>query len=89
MLEVTQFLLMCLGLTLILTKSKIFRPFREWTKNKDSLFYDLINCPLCTGFWVGYFGAFWTSYSLLSGALMSAAVCGVTYWALADSIEKH
>lgn len=42
----------CYGVTTILVQSKLFSPFRLWVKNKSVFFGKLINCMLCSGFWV-------------------------------------
>jgi hypothetical protein len=42
-------------LTLIITKSRIFEPFRKWVEGDkpDSTLAYFIHCPQCVGFWVG------------------------------------
>lgn len=48
------------GVTLIVTTGKVFKPLREWLSgfvkrlNPLRILGDLISCPMCTGFWVGF-----------------------------------
>lgn len=51
----------CIGLTLIITQSKIFAPIRNFIESKNEKLGELINCSMCTGFWVGLLmGAFYS-----------------------------
>ena len=58
-------LLATIGLTFILTDSKMFKRFRESislkAKDKKCLkkIDEVINCPQCLGFWVGLFFSFY------------------------------
>lgn len=48
------FLLWTVGLTTILTEGKIFAHTRRWLQARfPSSFWV---CPMCVGFWVGFFG---------------------------------
>ena len=61
------FLLATFSITLIFTKSHLFKPFRErfWCYTyQDDVYeertlkgkiYTFLNCPLCVGVWVGFF----------------------------------
>ena len=53
MLELIKFLLSCVGLTMILTNSKLFKPFRDWCKKKSKLLGYLSTCSMCSGFYSG------------------------------------
>ena len=53
MLEFIKFIFATIGLTLIITKSKLFEPFRNWCLKKSELLGYLTKCPLCIGFWSG------------------------------------
>ena len=55
-------LIACIGLTIIITQSTLFSPFREFIERRSSFFGDLIECPMCTGFWVGLFMSFLYGY---------------------------
>ena len=33
--------------------SSIFEPIRDFVAGKSDFFGELINCPMCSGFWVG------------------------------------
>lgn len=53
MLELIKFLLSCVGLTMILTNSKLFKPFRDYLKKKNKLLGYLLGCSMCSGFYCG------------------------------------
>lgn len=54
MLELIEFILSCVGLSLIITTSKLFKPFRGWCKKKSKLIGYLVGCQLCFGLWSGF-----------------------------------
>ena len=43
----------CVGLTIIITSSLIMLPVRNLIDRVSSKLGELIECPMCTGFWVG------------------------------------
>ena len=47
------FILICYGISTIIVQSKLFKPLRELVKVKSRFLSSLINCMMCTGFWVG------------------------------------
>ena len=53
MLILLYLILGCYGITSIIVQSKLFKPFREWVENKSVFLGKLINCMLCSGFWIG------------------------------------
>jgi hypothetical protein len=46
-------IIVIIGLTAIITQSKMVQPFREWITTKSLFLGKLLNCSMCTGFWVG------------------------------------
>lgn len=58
------YLLGCYGVTIIVVSSKIFKPFREFFNNKIKIIHELLNCPLCFGFWVGVITSILLNYSI-------------------------
>ena len=48
-------ILTIVGLTIIITTSKMLKPFREFASVKSLFIGELLSCSLCTGFWVGIF----------------------------------
>ena len=48
-------ILTIVGLTIIITTSKMLKPFREFVSTRSIFFGELLSCSLCTGFWVGLF----------------------------------
>lgn len=57
---------------IIVTRSTLFRPLREWLDTKSESLGDLIHCPVCFGTWV----------SLLLATLFNLRLFGG--WGLAD-----
>jgi hypothetical protein len=53
--DLLYFVLSSWGMTQILVYGSIFEAQREWIMEKSNWFGTLINCPMCTGFWVGAF----------------------------------
>ena len=51
--ELIIFLLTCAGLTSGIVLSSLFSEVRIYIDKKSSFIGELINCPMCTGFWVG------------------------------------
>lgn len=47
------FILGCSGLTIIVTISTLFEPFRNWFKKRSPFLYKLLTCPMCFGVYVG------------------------------------
>lgn len=42
-----------IGLTIIIGRSKIFRPFRNYISERSKFVSDMLSCLMCTGVWVG------------------------------------
>ncbi len=62
--SVLVWIMACYGMTTIIVSSVLFEPVRKAVE-KFSIAHKLINCMLCTGFWVGMFwgGLFWDPFS--------------------------
>jgi hypothetical protein len=43
------------GMTTIIVYGSIFDSTRQWILKHSKFFGELINCPLCTSTWVGFF----------------------------------
>jgi hypothetical protein len=41
------------AITIIVTTSKLFKPFREFVTGKSLFMGRLLGCSLCTGVWIG------------------------------------
>jgi len=61
------------GITVIITSSVFFEDLREKVSNSSQILGKLINCPMCTGFWVGLFFGFISGIAppVLIGGLVS------------------
>ena len=69
------FCLISYGLTQILVYGKIFDPIRP----KSGKLGQLLECPMCTGFWVGlilWYLSFYTELINFDGSLITALLCG-------------
>ncbi len=71
--EIILLLLAGFGLTSILVDSKIMEPFRNWIGRID-FFNKLINCSMCTGFWVGLY------YSFIMLFYLTFLHLGISIW---------
>lgn len=48
------------GLTLIITSSKLFKPLREFVSKRSDFFGEMLGCAMCMGVWVGFAMSFIT-----------------------------
>lgn len=46
---------MAYGMTTIIVYGSIFDGLRAWIMRNSKFFGELVNCPLCTSTWVGFF----------------------------------
>lgn len=68
------------GITIIITLGSIFEEVRNNISEKSVVLGKLINCPMCTGFWVGFFFGFIDGMAppMITGGLVSL-ISWVTY----------
>jgi len=59
-----EFILGSIGLTLIITRSKILTPFRSWITKKSLKLGEALSCPMCVGLWSGIVCHLLISYNL-------------------------
>lgn len=61
------------GITIILTSGAILDGFRTWVANRSIFLGKLIDCPMCSGFWVGLLYGLWTApfSAILFGGMIS------------------
>jgi hypothetical protein len=72
--EIFLFIAVGVGITNLLVNASILEPFRNFFGGLGQKYNELINCMLCTGFWVGIFLAiFWPALPtvIASGVLIS------------------
>lgn len=76
-------ILLAFGLTKIVNSGTIFDPFKAYLESKNNklakLILQLINCPLCFGFWVGaligsFYGPFQWWNIIFNGAFYTGCV---------------
>lgn len=71
--DILLVLLACFGLTTILVDSLILEKFRSFVSKID-FFKKLINCSMCTGFWVGIY------FSVCLFILLTFQNIGLPWW---------
>jgi hypothetical protein len=42
------------SISFTLTETKFFKPLRNWVKNQNSFFGDLLGCGYCVGHWMAF-----------------------------------
>jgi hypothetical protein len=78
--EIILLLLAGFGLTSILVDSKIMETFRGWI-GRIQFFDQLINCSMCTGFWVGlYYSVIMFFYLTLPSFGASVVVTKILFY---------
>jgi hypothetical protein len=85
---------MAYGMTTIIVYGSIFEGLRNWISNRSKFFGELINCPLCTSTWVGFFLS--ATLGSISSELFNVGYVGIFYdgvftagavWAINSIIE--
>jgi integral membrane sensor domain MASE1 len=61
------------GITVIITAGSIFEEIRNKVSESSVVLGKLINCPMCTGFWIGFFFGFTVDMgpAIIVGGLVS------------------
>lgn len=61
------------GITIILTSGAILDGFRSWVAQRSAFLGKLIDCPMCSGFWVGLLYGLYVApfYALFFAGLIS------------------
>jgi hypothetical protein len=75
----------CSGLTTIIVTSSILEPIRDFVSSKSSYIGKLINCTMCSGFWVGLVASLFSDINLLWGASISSLFS----WGISNIIEAY
>ena len=85
---------MAYGMTTIIVYGSIFEGLRNWIQKRSKFFGELINCPLCTSTWVGFFLSL--TLGSISSELFDIGYIGIFYdgvftagavWALNSIVE--
>ncbi len=72
------------GITIIITTGAIFEELREKISDLSQVLGKLINCPMCTGFWVGFFFGF---LSEIAPPIIVGGLVSVLSWALYSVVD--
>jgi hypothetical protein len=74
----------CTGLTVILVLSSALEPVRDFVSSKSASLGKLINCTMCSGFWVGLVAALLTGVNPVWGA----AISSLFSWSISNIVES-
>ena len=85
MTELFEYILSSSGLTITLVLSSLFLPMRNFLKSKISWAGQLIDCPMCMGFWVGFVSSvvYFERDPLIGGLITS-----LTSWTIANIVDS-
>jgi hypothetical protein len=85
MIDLIEYLLSSSGLTITLVLSSLFLPLREFLKARISWAGQLIDCPMCMGFWVGFVSSLtYFHRDPLVGGLMTSLFA----WTIANLVDS-
>jgi hypothetical protein len=77
------FIFGCTGLTIILVSSVALEPVRNFVSLRSKFLGKLINCTMCSGFWVGLVASLFTGMNPLWGA----AISSLFSWSISSIVE--
>ncbi len=77
------FTLGCAGVTIIIVSSVVMEPVRSFVEKKSASLGKLINCSMCSGFWVGLIASFFYEINPLWGA----AISSLASWSISSLVE--
>ncbi len=89
--EFLMFFLGTTGFTIIIVASYLFEPIREYLSSKSSYVEKLINCTMCSGFWVVLIASLFYDVN----HLWAATITSLSSWSIhsfvsaAISIESY
>lgn len=72
------------GITVILTSGAILDGFRSWVASHSAFLGKLIDCPMCSGFWVGLL---YGLYAAPLSAMFFAGLISLSSWAIYTIID--
>lgn len=72
------------GITIIITSGSILDGFRAWVAQRSAFLGKLIDCPMCSGFWVGLLYGFWLE---TVSAILFAGLISLSSWAIYTIID--
>ena len=73
----------CSGLTILIVSSSILEPVRDFVSSKSSYLERLINCTMCSGFWVGLVASLFCGMNPIWGA----AISSLFSWSISSVVE--
>ena len=78
------FILSSVGITTIFTISSIFEPVRDFLEKRSAYVGEMINCPMCTGFWVGLVVS---ACSFDMNIVYAGAIASFSSWMMISLVE--
>ena len=91
MLTFLEFLLATIGLTFIVTQSKLFEPIRAFFGKIHNKLEYLLRCPMCFGFWAGIICYELKTHKidLLLYGFISSFICYLAYLLIHPLMDKY
>ena len=91
MLSLIIFLIVSLSIVNIIVYEYVFQWLRDLVIRKipKSLFFSLLNCPVCLGFWVGTLVSFYPLFDFGIHFIDNAIICGLLTSFFAKIIFKN
>lgn len=74
-------LLGCIGITTIISVGAIFAPIRRWIGARVHKLGELVSCPMCCGFWVGFLWELLVAQASLTRAFIAGGSVSVLSYA--------
>jgi hypothetical protein len=81
--EFLSFTLGCTGITVTIVLSHLLEPVREFISSKSNFLNKLINCTMCTGFWVGAVCSIWFDIN----PVLAGATSALLSWSVSSIVE--
>ena len=73
----------CAGFTVILVSSYVLEPFRNFVSSRSEFLGKLINCTMCSGFWVGLIASMFSDIN----PLWAASISSLFSWSISSIVE--
>lgn len=84
--QMIYFILGCSGITIIVTMSQLFEPFRNFFKKRNPFLHKLLSCPMCFGVYVGA-GMFAAQGTIIYDYICAGGTISLISWLIA--IKTH
>ena len=91
MLAILEFIFATVGLTLIVTQSKLFKPFRKLCKKIHKKIGYFFGCPMCFGFWaaLSVYGLDQYGYEIINYGFIGSFFSYLIYLCMRPLMDKY